>query len=126
AKLSGVTPEETARLTKENAILRNIVIRERQEEARRDQARKLMLAEFDKLKIKPDTLNDQIELLAQPVTRLSDEELALLRQPVVSISDSNPTALKASFTFAKKSGSPSGQAAGSDGQGKSTAEGSTP
>src|SRR5207253_10201069 len=37
AKLSGVTPEETARLTKENAILRNIVIRERQEEARRDQ-----------------------------------------------------------------------------------------
>ena len=103
AKLTGVTAEETARLTKENAILRNIVIRERQEEARRDQAKKLMLAEFEKLKIKSDTLNEQIELLAQPVTRLSDEELALLRQPVVSISDSNPGALQASFTFAKKS-----------------------
>src|SRR5205085_2801455 len=84
ARLTGVNAEETARLTKENQILRNIVIRERQEEARRDQAKKLMLAEFDKLKIKSDILTQQIELLAQPVTRLSDEELALLRQPIVS------------------------------------------
>jgi len=103
AKLTGANAEETMRLTKENEILRNIVVRERQEEARRDQAKKLMIAEFDKLKIKSDTLNEQIELLAQPVTKLSDEELALLRLPVVSISDHNPAALKASFTFAKKS-----------------------
>ena len=102
AKLTGVNAEETARLTKENQILRNIVIRERQEEARRDQAKKLMLAEFDKLKIKSDVLTEQVELLAQPVTKLSDEELALLRQPVVSISDNNPAALNASFAFAKK------------------------
>jgi Flp pilus assembly protein TadD/predicted nucleic acid-binding Zn-ribbon protein len=102
AKLTGITAEETARLTKENQILRNIVIREREEEARRDQAKKLMLAEFDKLKVKSDTLTQQVELLAQPVTRLTDEELALLRQPVVSISDNNPTALTASFAFAKK------------------------
>jgi len=103
AKLTGANPEETARLTKENQILRNIVVRERQEEARRDQAKKLMLAEFDKLQIKSETLNQQIELLAQPVTKLSDEELALLHQPVVSISDNNPAVLKASFTYAKKS-----------------------
>jgi Flp pilus assembly protein TadD len=103
AKLTGASAEETARLTKENQILRNIVVREREEEARRDQAKKLMLAEFDKLKIKSDTLNQQIELLAQPVTKLSDEELALLRQPVIAISDSNPSVLKASFTYAKKS-----------------------
>jgi len=107
AKLIGATAEETARLTKENQILRNIVIRERQEEARRDQAKKLMLAEFDKLQIKSDTLTTQIELLAQPVTRLSDEELALLRQPVVSISDNSPTAVTASFAFAKKTAGPS-------------------
>jgi Flp pilus assembly protein TadD/predicted nucleic acid-binding Zn-ribbon protein len=105
AKLTGANAEETARLTKENEILRNIVVRERQEEARRDQSKKLMLAEFDKLKIKSDTLNEQIELLAQPITKLSDEELALLRLPVVSLSDQNPAALKASFTFAKKKSS---------------------
>jgi Flp pilus assembly protein TadD len=100
-KLVGATPEETAKLTKENEMLRNIIVRERQEEARRDQAKKLMLAEFDKLQIKSETLTQQIQLLAQPVTRLTTDELALLRKPVVSISDDNPGAVKASFTFAK-------------------------
>ena len=100
-KLVGATPEETAKLTKENEMLRNIIVRERQEEARRDQAKKLMLAEFDKLQIKSETLTQQIQLLAQPVTRLTTDELALLRQPVVSISDDNSGAVKASFTFAK-------------------------
>ena len=102
AKLAGANAEDTARLVKENDILRHIVVREREEEARRDQAKKLMLAEFGKLKIKSDTLNEQIELLAQPITKLSDEELALLKEPDISISDSNPAAMKASFTFAKK------------------------
>src|SRR2546423_1780022 len=100
-KLVGVTPEETAKLTKENEMLRNIIVRERQEEARRDQPKKLMLAEFGKLQIKSETLTEQIQLLAQPVTRLTTDELALLRQPVVSISDDNTGAVKASFTFAK-------------------------
>src|SRR2546426_4194746 len=44
-KLVGATPEETAKLTKENEMLRNIIVRERQEEARRDQAKKLMRSE---------------------------------------------------------------------------------
>jgi Flp pilus assembly protein TadD len=105
AKLTGANAEETARLTKENEMLRGIVVRERQEEARREQAKKLMLAEFEKLQIKSDTLNQQIELLAQPVTKLTSEELALLRQPVVAISDSAPGTLKASFTAPKNSAS---------------------
>src|SRR4029077_8037191 len=74
-KLVGSTPEETAKLTKENEMLRNIIVRERQEEARRDQAKKLMLAEFDKLQIKSETLTQQIQLLAQPVARLTTDEL---------------------------------------------------
>ncbi|MEY2545823.1 MAG: hypothetical protein QOG48_940 [Verrucomicrobiota bacterium] len=115
-KVVGVNAEETARLTKENEILRNIVVRERQEEARREQAKKLMFAEFDKLKIKSDTLTEQIQLLAQPVTKLSDEELALLRQPIVSISDNSASALKASFTFAKKSGNTPLTITGADGK----------
>ncbi len=104
ARLTGANADETARLTKENEMLRGIVMREREEEARRDQARKLMLAEFDKLKIKSDTLTQNMQLLAQPVTKLSNEELALLRQPVVTISDS-PTAIKASFAVAKRTAS---------------------
>ena len=103
AKLTGKNSEETDRLMRENELLRNIVVREREEEARREEARKLMLAELDRLRIKSDSLNKEIELLAQPVTKLSSEELGLLRQPVVSVSDQNRGALTASFIFAKKS-----------------------
>jgi tetratricopeptide (TPR) repeat protein len=101
AKLTGANADETSRLVKENDMLRKIVLRERQEEARREQAKKLMLAEFDKLQIKSDTLNQQIELLAQPVTKLTDAELALLRQPVVAVSDVNPTSSQGTFAMAK-------------------------
>ncbi|MEO8439756.1 MAG: tetratricopeptide repeat protein [Spartobacteria bacterium] len=101
AKLNGETPEETDRLVKENQMLRAIVVRERQEEARREQAKKLMLAEFDKLKIKSDVLDQQIHLLAEPITKLSPEELALLRSPVVAISDTAPGTVKASLTMEK-------------------------
>jgi chromosome segregation ATPase len=103
AKLTGKNSEETDRLMRENELLRNIVVRERKEEARRDDARKLMLAELDRLRIKSDSLNKEVELLAQPVTTLSSEELSLLRQPVVSVSEQNRGALTASFIFAKKS-----------------------
>jgi DNA repair exonuclease SbcCD ATPase subunit len=102
AKLAGKNSEETDRLMRENELLRNIVVRERQEEVRRDEVRKLMLAELNNLKIKSDTLNKEIEFLARPVTKLSSEELSLLRQPVVSVSDQNPGALTASFIFAKQ------------------------
>ena len=103
AKLTGANAEETTRLAKENELLRNIVVRERKEEARRYQAKKLMLAELDKLKIQSDALDKQVEFLAQPVAKLSTEELALLRQPVVSVSDQRNSVFSASFVFEKKS-----------------------
>jgi len=101
AKLTGSTAEETEQLVKENQMLRAIVMRERQEEARREQAKKLMLAEFEKLQIKSDVLNQQIRLLAEPITKLSPEELALLKKPVVAISDSAPGKVTASLTMEK-------------------------
>jgi Tfp pilus assembly protein PilF len=101
-KLAGANSEESAQLARENELLRNIVVRERQEEARRDQARKLVLTELERLKVRSDLLNKQIEFLAQPVAKLSSEELALFRQPVVSISNENPGVFKASFVFEKK------------------------
>ena len=103
AKLTGQNSEETDRLMRENELLRNIVVRERREEARREDARKLIVAELDRLKIKSDALNREIEFLAQPVAKLNSEELDLLRQPVISVSDQGPAAVTASFIFAKKS-----------------------
>jgi Flp pilus assembly protein TadD len=103
AKLAAINGRDSARLAKENELLRNIVVRERQEEARRDDARKLVLAELDRLKVRSDLLNREIEFLAQPITKLTAEELALFRQPVVSISSAKSGALKMNFVFEKKS-----------------------
>ncbi len=114
AKLAIANSEESGRLAKENELLRSIIIRERQEEARRDEARKLVLAELDRLKVQSNVLNKQIEFLAQPVTKLTSEELALFRQPVISISDEKPGVFKASFVFEKKSLTSSGTPAKSD------------
>jgi hypothetical protein len=108
AKLAGENSEETDRLMRENELLRKIVVRERHEEARREDARKLILAELERLKIKSDALNREIEFLAQPVAKLNGEELDLLRQPVISVSDKGPAAVTASFIFAKKSAGDSG------------------
>jgi len=103
AMVAGENSGDSSQLVRENELLRNIVVRERQEEARRDEARKLVLAELDRLKVRSELLNKEIEFLAQPVTKLTSEELALFRQPVVSISKENPGALKMSFVFEKKS-----------------------
>ena len=103
ARLAEGNSEDSSQLARENELLRNIVVRERQEQARRDEAWKLVLAELNRLKVRSDLLNTQIEFLAQPVTKLSTEELALFRQPVVSISNTKPGALKMSFVFEKKS-----------------------
>ena len=103
AKLAGANSEDSSQLTRENDLLRNIVVRERQEEVRRDEAWKLVLVELDRLKVRSDLLNKQIEFLAQPVTKLTAEELALFRQPVVSISNEKAGGLKMSFVFEKKS-----------------------
>ena len=100
AKLIG---EDSSQLVRENELLRNIVVRERQEEARRDEARKLVLAELDRLKVRSELLNKEIEFLAQPITKLTTEELALFRQPVVAISNEKPGVLKMNFVFEKKS-----------------------
>ena len=119
AKLAGANSEESAQLTKENELLRNIVVRERQEEARRDEARNLVLAELSRLKIRSERLNRQIEFLAQPVAKLSAEELALLRQPVVSVSNQRNGAFNASFVFEKQSSMDSAAAVKPDAKAKS-------
>ena len=113
AKLAEANSEESSQLARENELLRNIVVRERQEEARRDEAWKLVLAELDRLKVRSDLLNKEIEFLAQPVTKLTTEELALFRQPVVSISTEKSGVFKASFVFEKKSTAGSGKSDGS-------------
>jgi tetratricopeptide (TPR) repeat protein len=103
ARLAQADSEDSSQVARENELLKNIVVRERQEETRRDESWKLVLAELDRLKVRSDLLNKQLEFLAQPVTKLSSEELALFRQPVVSVSNEKAGVIKMNFVFEKKS-----------------------
>jgi tetratricopeptide (TPR) repeat protein len=85
----GATSEETKKLTEENELLRGIVVRERKEEAHRDQEKKLALEELTNLHVPSDALAQQINDLGQPVVKLTDNERALFKQPDVTINDNN-------------------------------------
>lgn len=80
-------PDESARLTAENQLLREIVLRELKEQARRDQAKKLVMEEVAKLEGRSHQLDEQLAILSAPVVQLSDEEKALFRKPNMQLVD---------------------------------------
>ncbi|WP_238523481.1 tetratricopeptide repeat protein [Candidatus Methylacidiphilum infernorum] len=75
------TAPNTESLRKENEILRGIINRQLQEQARRDSAKRLVLEELQNLKIDSKFLQKELEFLSSPVVNLSPEEMALLKSP---------------------------------------------
>lgn len=73
--------------SKENELLRGIVLRQLKDQAKRDQAKKLVMSELARLEVKSDTLTQQLEYLGEPVVQLTNEEKALLRAPAIGLSD---------------------------------------
>ncbi len=69
-------------LRQENDVLRNIINRQLQEQARRDSAKRLALEELLNLKVKSEVLRQQIDLLSSPLVVLSAEELSMLHTPM--------------------------------------------
>ncbi|MBX9577467.1 MAG: tetratricopeptide repeat protein [Chthoniobacterales bacterium] len=73
------TPEAGQdKIVAENELLKGVVMRELKAEAKRQQIKKLVVEDLDKLKVKSDTLSLQLRKLAKPV-RLTDEERALFK-----------------------------------------------
>jgi tetratricopeptide (TPR) repeat protein len=103
AKASGTAkPGEIAELTKENDLLRGIVLRQLKEQARRDQAKKLVLAELGKLEGKSDVLMNQLEYLGQPLVKLTEEERALFKDPQIELPEiEDPSAMEISIMAPK-------------------------
>lgn len=66
------------KIVAENELLRGIVLRELKAEARRQQLRKLVMEDLNKLKVKSETLSLQLRKLARPV-KLTPEERALFK-----------------------------------------------
>ena len=84
---AGATTDDKKKLTDENELLRGIVMRERKEEAHRDQEKKLVIAELEKLHVQSNALVDKINYLGQPAVKLTEQERALFKQPQIAISD---------------------------------------
>lgn len=103
-KLDELRANADAGLTRENEVLRGIVLRQLKEQARRDQAKKLVLAELAKLEVKSDSLMQQVEYLGQPVTRLTPEERALFKAPQIEILDVEEPSSMAISIAAPKTG----------------------
>ena len=83
-KSNGSTSEDVARMTRENDLLRGIVMRQLKDQARRMQARDLLNDELKRLEVQSDTLNKQVEELGRPTMQLTDQERALFKDPQVT------------------------------------------
>ncbi len=70
----------------ENETLRGIVLRQQKQEAVRAATKKLVLGELAKLEINSKTLLKEIDLLSQPVVKLTPAELKLFRKSELQVS----------------------------------------
>ncbi len=91
-KLKGVSPEEIDRIATENTLLRDIITRQLQSQARRDQARRVMLEQLSKYQVETETMKEQLDFISEPLVDMNEEEknqlAALLREPVIRITES--------------------------------------
>ncbi len=83
---SASSAAEKKKMQAENEILRGIVLRQQKEEARRAATKKLVLGELAKLDINSKTLLKEIDLLSQPVVKLTPKELSLFRKSELQVS----------------------------------------
>ena len=78
-------------LKHENEVMRGILLREIQEQSRRDGAKRLAQEEFDRLKITSRVLQEQLDILGSPMTPPSnDEERELLASIKVAPAEVTP------------------------------------
>jgi len=78
-KLSGTAGNDQA--LAENEVLRGAILRQIREQARKDQAKRLIDEEISRLQITSDSLSQQLKILAEPF-QLSEAEKKMFRMPV--------------------------------------------
>lgn len=105
-QLGDVTAGEAKLLQQENEVLRGIIMRQIQEQARREQAFRLAQEEVQRLEIKSDTLNDRINELAKPTLELTEAEQEMLKRPVVTLLNADAAKMSAQVTAIKPAENP--------------------
>ena len=79
---NGVGDTEKKTLTDENGLLRGIVLRELKAQARRDQAKRLVMTSSRSSRCNPIRCSTEINYLGEPVVQLTDKEKALFKDAV--------------------------------------------
>jgi tetratricopeptide (TPR) repeat protein len=88
---TGPGSPEYLTLKRENEVMRGILLREIQEQSRRDGAKRLAQEEFDRLKISSRVLQEQLDILGSPMSPpTSDEERSLLESLRVTPAEPTP------------------------------------
>lgn len=86
---STTTPAELQTLQKENALLRSIVDRQFQEDAKRTSARDTLATELKELGTRTEAIKAQVDILSSPLTPLTDAEKDLLKTPAATLRESS-------------------------------------
>lgn len=92
--------EQQARL--ETEVLRGILLRQLREQARRDQARRLIEEEIAALEVQSSSLQENLAILGQGI-ELTEEEKSLFRLPVADVEADSPESLSATISITKPS-----------------------
>ena len=101
-KAKGQTSEDFDRLTKENTLFKDLVLRQLKDQARRDQAKKLVTDELERLAVQSSVLTEQVAELGRPSVQLTDEERALFKDPQLGLAETaDPGAIVANITAIK-------------------------
>ncbi len=108
----GATSDEVQRMTRENDLLRGIVLQQLKEQAKREQAKKLLTQELARLEIQSKTISDQVAMLGTPTIQLNDEVRALFRDAAISVADGGDATMAVSIAAVKQPGPGGAPAAG--------------
>ena len=86
-KAKGMSSDDYAKMSKENEMLRGIVMRQLKDQSRRAAAKQLLAEELTRLDAQSSTLDRQLEVLGQPTVQLTDAERALFKDPMVMMAE---------------------------------------
>ncbi|MBS0658221.1 MAG: tetratricopeptide repeat protein [Verrucomicrobia bacterium] len=98
----GATSDEINKMTRENELLKGIVLQQLKEQAKREQAKKLLTSELARLEVQSKTLTEQVELMGAPTLKLSDEVRALFRDAEISTADGGSTSMAVTIATVKQ------------------------
>jgi Flp pilus assembly protein TadD/predicted nucleic acid-binding Zn-ribbon protein len=99
-RLSAPTSAEAQQAMVENEVLRGILLRELREQARRQQAKRLIEEEIAALEIQSESLAENLGLLGRGI-ELTEEERLLFRLPVAQIEESGTDSFEVSIAITK-------------------------